>query len=733
MVIIPLTMKKSPRIKTDPRADLLLQGRLHDPYSYLGLHPENQGWVVRVFNPYASEINLETAQDSIALDRVHPLGLFEGHSSAAPQHPYRMRITENGVQRLAHDPFAFAPQISSFDLHLFNEGRLHQGYRVLGSHAMQRDGISGVRFAVWVPNAERVSVVGEFNRWDGRIHPMAVHGSSGVWELFIPDIEPGVLYKFEIRNRAGALLVKTDPYANVFELRPGTAARAGLTIHHAWQDAAWMEQRSTWNWLHAPLNVYEIHIGSWKRHPDGSFYTYRQLAEHLVPYLTDMGYTHVELMPVSEHPLDESWGYQATGYFAATSRFGSPDDLCHFVECCHQAGIGVLLDWVPAHFPQDAFALSRFDGTALYEHEDPRLGFHQDWGTHIFNYGRNEVKSFLLSSAHYWLSQFHFDGLRVDAVASMLYLDYSRKEGEWLPNKFGGRENLEAIAFLQELNIMVHEEFPGALTLAEESTSWPAVSRPVYLGGLGFSMKWNMGWMNDMLSFMQHDPVHRRYYLNQLTFSQLYAYTENFMLPFSHDEVVHGKGSLLDKMPGDAWQKFANLRLLLAYQMASPGKKINFMGNEFGQGREWQSRWELEWWQLSLAPHRGVQYMLRDLNHLYRDLPALHELDFEQSGFAWLDCQDAENSLLSFLRRGRNGETVVAVFNFTPVPRSRYRIGLPFDSAYREIFNSDSHYYDGGNLGNAGAIRAEPVPWMGQPYSAEIELPPLAGVLLAPA
>ena len=733
MVIIPLTMKKSPRIKTDPRADLLLQGRLHDPYSYLGLHPENQGWVVRVFNPYASEINLETAQDSIALDRVHPLGLFEGHSSAAPQHPYRMRITENGVQRLAHDPFAFAPQISSFDLHLFNEGRLHQGYRVLGSHAMQRDGISGVRFAVWVPNAERVSVVGEFNRWDGRIHPMAVHGSSGVWELFIPDIEPGVLYKFEIRNRAGALLVKTDPYANVFELRPGTAARAGLTIHHAWQDAAWMEQRSTWDWLHAPLNVYEIHIGSWKRHPDGSFYTYRQLAEHLVPYLTDMGYTHVELMPVSEHPLDESWGYQATGYFAATSRFGSPDDLCHFVECCHQAGIGVLLDWVPAHFPQDAFALSRFDGTALYEHEDPRLGFHQDWGTHIFNYGRNEVKSFLLSSAHYWLSQFHFDGLRVDAVASMLYLDYSRKEGEWLPNKFGGRENLEAIAFLQELNIMVHEEFPGALTLAEESTSWPAVSRPVYLGGLGFSMKWNMGWMNDMLSFMQHDPVHRRYDLNQLTFSQLYAYTENFMLPFSHDEVVHGKGSLLDKMPGDAWQKFANLRLLLAYQMASPGKKINFMGNEFGQGREWQSRWELEWWQLSLAPHRGVQYMLRDLNHLYRDLPALHELDFEQSGFAWLDCQDAENSLLSFLRRGRNGETVVAVFNFTPVPRSRYRIGLPFDSAYREIFNSDSHYYDGGNLGNAGAIRAEPVPWMGQPYSAEIELPPLAGVLLAPA
>jgi 1,4-alpha-glucan branching enzyme len=726
-------MKKNSTIKTDPRTKLLLQGRLHDPCAYLGPHRENDSSVLRVFNPYASEVWLDNTSGSERLQQVHPEGLFEWHGIEAPPQNYQLRMIEDGAERMAHDPYAYAPQISSFDLHLFNEGKLHQGYRVLGSHATQIDGVSGVRFSVWAPNAERVSVVGEFNRWDGRIHPMAVHGSSGVWELFIPDITLGVLYKFEIFNRAGALMVKTDPYANAFELRPGTAARAGVGITHAWQDSKWMEQRAKWDWLHAPLNVYEIHAGSWKRHPDGSVYTYRELAKNLIPYVLEMGYTHVELMPVSEHPLDESWGYQATGYFAATSRFGSPDDLCHFIDSCHQAGIGVLLDWVPAHFPQDSFALARFDGTALYEHEDPRLGFHQDWGTHIFNYGRNEVKSFLLSSAHYWLGEFHFDGLRVDAVASMLYLDYSRKANEWLPNKYGGRENLEAIDFLRELNVMVHDVFPGALTLAEESTSWPAVSRPVYLGGLGFSMKWNMGWMNDTLSFMRQDPVHRRYHLNQLTFSQLYAYTENFMLPFSHDEVVHGKGSLLGKMPGDAWQKFANLRLLLAYQMTSPGKKLNFMGNEIGQGPEWKSGWEVDWWQLGFESHQGIQNLARDLNHLYRKLPALHEQDFQQDGFSWIDCNDTDHTLLSFMRRGRKGEMVAAAFNLTPVPRLRYRIGLPFDCVYREIFNSDSQYYGGGNLGNAGEIRAEHLSWMGQPYSAEIDLPPLACIVLAPA
>ena len=731
-------MKKNPPVKAEPQVEALLQGRLHDPFSFLGPHRENNSQVVRVFQPYANEITLMTALGSEPMQRVHPDGLFEWHGSDLPPHPYQLRITENSpgmansVERLMLDPYAFAPQISSFDLHLFNEGNLHQGYRVLGSHSKKVDGISGIRFSVWAPNAERVSVVGEFNRWDGRIHPMAVHGSSGVWELFIPNIALGALYKFEIYSRSGKLMVKTDPYANAFELRPGTAALAGVGITHSWQDAPWMEERSKWDWLHAPLNVYELHAGSWKRHPDGSVYTYRQLTESLIPYIKDMGYTHIELMPVSEHPLDESWGYQATGYFAATSRFGSPDDLCHFIDSCHQAGIGVLLDWVPAHFPQDSFALAHFDGTALYEHEDPRLGFHQDWGTHIFNYGRNEVKSFLLSSAHYWLSEFHFDGLRVDAVASMLYLDYSRKHNEWLPNKYGGRENLEAIGFLRELNIMVHDVFPGALTLAEESTSWPAVSRPVYLGGLGFSLKWNMGWMNDTLSFMRFDPVHRCYHLNQLTFSQLYAYTENFMLPFSHDEVVHGKGSLLSKMPGDSWQKFANLRLLLTYQMTSPGKKLNFMGNEIGQGPEWKSGWEVDWWQAGFDSHHGIQNLARDLNHLYRDLPPLHELDFEQSGFSWLDCQDSERSLLSYQRRARNGEIIIAVFNFTPVPRNSYRIGLPFNCTYRTIFNSDSEYYGGSNMGDAGEIQAEQMPWMGQPYSAEIELPPLAGVLLKP-
>ena len=725
-------------IKLDPRAELLIQERLHNPFAYLGPHYENGRYVVRVFNPHASEVWLKTQHGSEALIRLHSDGLFEWHGSKEPRHPYILRIKENrpgpnyGVESLVHDCYAFAPQISDFDLHLFNEGKLHQAYRLLGSHATQIDGIPGVRFAVWAPNAERISVIGEFNSWDGRVHPMAAHGSSGVWELFIPEIKQGLLYKFEIRNHAGSLFVKTDPYANAFELRPGTAARTGSAIHHTWQDEEWMEQRSNWDWLHAPLNIYEVHAGSWKRHPDGRFYTYRELADNLVPYLKDMGYTHVELMPISEHPLDESWGYQATGYFAATSRFGSPDDLCHFIDSCHQAGIGVLLDWVPAHFPQDAFALAYFDGTALYEHEDPRLGLHQDWGTHIFNYGRNEVKSFLLSSAHYWLSQFHFDGLRVDAVASMLYLDYSRKSGEWLPNKHGGRENLEAIEFLRELNIMVHEVFPGALTLAEESTSWPGISRPVYLSGLGFSMKWNMGWMNDTLSFMLLDPIYRCYNHNQLTFSQLYTYSENFMLPFSHDEVVHGKGSLLDKMPGDSWQKFANLRLLLTFQMTSPGKKLNFMGNEFGQGREWRSSWELEWWQLSLEPHQGIQNIARDLNHLYRNLPALYEQDFDQGGFSWIDCQDAERSLLSFLRHGRNGEAVVIAFNFTPVPRHRYRIGVPFNCIYREFFNSDSHYYGGGNLGNSCEIPAELLPWMGQPYSLEIVLPPLAGIMLTP-
>ncbi|MCX7192676.1 MAG: 1,4-alpha-glucan branching protein GlgB, partial [Proteobacteria bacterium] len=668
----------------------LLQARLHDPFALLGLHRDGDDWVIRFYEPHATQITL---QDD-PFTKVHPGGLFEWRGIAEPDLPYRVRVSEGAMSRDVYDPYQFPANISEQDLFLFSEGRLRQGYRMLGSHAVQINGVWGVRFAVWAPNAERVSVVGEFNNWDGRMYPMRLHGSSGVWEIFIPEIKQHALYRYEIRNReTGNILTKTDPYAQGFELRPGTAALAAPAHQHQWQDSEWMEKRGKWDWLHAAVNIYEVHPGSWKRHPDGRFYSYSELAKDLVPYVKGMGYTHIEFMPVTEHPLDESWGYQCTGYFAASSRFGSPDELRALIDAFHQADIGVILDWVPAHFPQDSWALARFDGTALFEHEDPRMGFHQDWGTHIFNFGRNEVKTFLLSSAHYWLSEFHFDGLRVDAVASMLYLDYSRKAGEWIPNKYGGRENLEAVEFLREMNIMVHEEFPGALTMAEESTAWPGVSRPVYLGGLGFSMKWNMGWMNDTLSYFENDPVHRRYHHSQLTFGQIYAYSENFVMPFSHDEVVHGKGSLLSKMPGDAWQKFANLRLLLTYQMTSPGKKLNFMGNEIAQGREWQSKWELEWWQLGEEYHRGMQNLTHDLNELYRTLPALHELDFESAGFSWIDCNDAEKSVLSYQRRARDGSSAVVTLNLTPLPRQHYRIGLPELTQYREVLNSDSSYY----------------------------------------
>jgi 1,4-alpha-glucan branching enzyme len=709
----------------------LLQARLYDPFGLLGLHQDGSQWVIRVYQPSATQVELLNKADSESFKKIHPSGMYEWRGMTQPARPYKLRISEGSVTRDVFDPYQFPTNISQQDLFLFSEGKLQQGYRMLGSHAAEIDGVTGIRFAVWAPNAERVSVIGEFNQWDGRLNPMRLHGSSGVWELFLPEIKQHALYRYEIRNReTGELLTKTDPYAQGYELRPGTAALTSPTHNHQWQDGAWMKQRGEWDWLHGAINIYEIHAGSWKRHPDGRFYSYRELATDLVPYVKGMGYTHIELMPVTEHPLDESWGYQCSGYFAATSRFGSADELRLLIDTCHQADIGVILDWVPAHFPQDSWALARFDGTALYEHADPRMGFHQDWGTHIFNFGRNEVKSFLMSSAHYWLSEFHFDGLRVDAVASMLYLDYSRKAGEWIPNKYGGRENLDAVDFLREMNIMAHDQFPGALTFAEESTAWPGVSRPVYLGGLGFSVKWNMGWMNDTLRYFQNDPVHRRYHHNVLTFSQIYAYSENFVMPFSHDEVVHGKGSLLSKMPGDAWQKFANLRLLLTYQMTSPGKKLNFMGNEIAQGREWQSKWELEWWQLGEGLHRGIQNLTHDLNQLYRKLTALHDLDFQHEGFSWIDCNDAQKSVLSYQRKARDGSIAIVALNLTPVPRDHYRIGLPSQCQYREVLNSDSEYYAGSNIGNSGLIQAEPIPWMGLPYSAEVSLPPLAGIIL---
>lgn len=716
------------------RLEALAGAREHDPFAVLGRHAIGSGWVVRTLQPQATTVSLLTPTGEAAMRRLSPGGVFEWTGPQAPAGPYRLCVEANGRRTEFHDCWAFPPEPDAQALYLFAEGRNFQAYRLLGALPQRREGIDGVCFRTWAPNAGRVSVVGEFNDWDGRRHPMSSLGASGVWELFIPGGNAGQLYRFEIRNRnTGAVSLKSDPYAREFERRPGNASRIAAPSEHVWQDADWLEARRHCDWLHAPLSIYEIHAGSWRCHPDGRQYSYRELADSLIPYVLDMGYTHIELMPLTEHPLDESWGYQTTGYFAPTSRFGPPDDLREFIDRCHQAGIGVLLDWVPAHFPEDAWALAHYDGTALYEHEDPKMRLHPDWGTHVFNYGRHEVRSFLLSSAHYWLDAFHADGLRVDAVASMLYLDYSRKPGEWTPNRFGGRENLEAIDFLRELNVMVHEHFPGALTIAEESTAWPMVSRPAHLGGLGFSMKWNMGWMNDSLRYFAVDPLFRRYHHELLTFGQLYAYSENFVLPLSHDEVVHGKGALLAKMPGDEWQRMANLRLLIAWQTATPGRKLMFMGCEFGQRHEWCERGELDWGLLAHASHRGVQRMVRDLNRLHREIPALHELDFRHEGFAWIDCHDSDNSIVAFVRRDRAGRAALAVLNFTPVPRHVYRLGVPHAGPWREGFNSDSHHYGGGDIGNAGVVEAYNQPWGEWPAQIELTLPPLAAVILLPS
>ena len=706
-----------------------LAARLHDPFDFLGLHEQAGAWIFRAFHPCASQCEIWTEQWT-PLQRIHEDGLFFWHGTSAPQHPIRLRCLENSQWRELIDPYNLPPVISEHDIYLFQEGKLLQSHRVLGAHSRTHAGVQGVSFCVWAPNAERISVIGDFNRWDGRVHPMRVRGSSGLWELFIPGLAPNQLYKFEIRNRtSGEILIKTDPYGFSFEHRPGTAARI-TAQEFAWSDKDWMNERSTRDWLHAPMNVYEVHLGSWKKPTHGEFFNFREIAHELLTYVIEMGYTHLELMPITEHPLDESWGYQTTGYFGVSSRFGHPDDFRYFVNQCHLSGIGVLLDWVPGHFPKDSFALARFDGSALYEHEDPRLGEHQDWGTYIFNYGRREVRGFLISNAHYWFSEFHVDGLRVDAVASMLYLDYSRKDGEWLPNRHGGRENLDALDFLREVNVMVHEHFPGALTMAEESTSWPMVSRPVYLGGLGFSMKWNMGWMNDTLRYFARDPIHRHYHHQDLTFGQLYAYTENFVLPFSHDEVVHGKKSLLDKMPGDVWQKFANLRLLFLYQMTAPGKKLNFMGNEFGHGSEWRVKDGLDWWLLDIQWHQGVRLLCRDLNFLYRNKKPLNDLDFDSRGFYWIECNDSSHSILSFVRQDQSGNFLVMVLNFTPIPRHDFRLGVPRSGHYRELLNSDSVHYGGSNLGNGSGMASAPSSWNGQPHSLTVTLPPLGGIIL---
>ena len=708
----------------------LVEAREHNPHALLGPHRDHGEWWVRAFEPGAEKAWLKLDGMDHAMRLVHPAGIFEWRGEQDPGQFYALQFAAKTRSWERFDPYAFAPQDAADDLYLFGEGRLLQGHRFFGAHCQSVGELAGVRFRVWAPSAERVSVVGDFNAWDGRRQAMGHLGSSGVWELFVPGLGADTLYKFEIRHRdSGRIMVKADPYARQAELRPGTASRVAAAPAHPWADGAWLKARAQWDWQHAPVNIYEMHAGSWMRHADGRYYSYADLRQKLLPYVLEMGYTHIEFMPLTEHPLDESWGYQTTGYFAPTARFGAPDELRALIDACHGAGIGVILDWVPGHFPEDAHALAHFDGSALYEHEDPRLGQHPDWGTHVFNFGRNEVRSFLLSSAYYWLNEFHVDALRVDAVASMIYLDYSRRAGEWLPNRYGGRENLEALAFLRDLNVMVHAEAPGALSIAEESTAWPMVSRPTYLGGLGFSMKWNMGWMNDTLAYLRKDPLYRRFHHDLLTFGQIYAYSENFLLPLSHDEVVHGKGSLLNKMPGDHWQRFATVRLLLTLQMTAAGKKLNFMGNEFAQAAEWDARRELEWGCLADERHAGVKRLLGDLNRLYRDLPALHELDFAPEGFQWLDCNDAEQSVLSFLRRACDGRYVVIVLNFTPVPRRDYRVGVPYGGVYREIFNSDSHYYAGSNVGN-GSLSAGGS-HLGYAASLSLSLPPLGGIILS--
>ncbi len=704
-----------------------------NPHAILGAHPTPAGVVIRAYRPGARHVSVIAGEaHPWRMGRIGDSGLFEVLiADHAAVFPYELRIqyAESDVVTV-RDPYAFLPTIGDLDLHLWNEGRHQRVFEKLGAHPLMIEGVAGVAFAVWAPNARGVSVVGDFNEWDGRTHMMRELGSSGVWELFIPGLEPAARYKFELRTWSGNLTLKADPFAFAAEVPPATASIVHQSSYE-FADREWMDSRAGRDAVRSPLSIYEVHLGSWRRVPEEGHrqLTYREIAPMLADYAIDMGFTHVELMPVMEHPFAGSWGYQVTGYFAPSARWGDPDDFKYLVDHLHQRGVGVILDWVPAHFPADAFALGRFDGTALYEHLDMRKGFHPEWDTYIFNFGRNEVRNFLIASALYWLREYHADGLRVDAVASMLYLDYARRNGEWIPNEYGGRENLEAIDFVKALNEAVYANHPGVMMIAEESTDWPAVSRPTYLGGLGFGFKWDMGWMHDTLDYFTKDPIYRRYHHRDVTFGFLYAWTENFILPLSHDEVVHGKRSMLSKMPGDRWRQFANLRALYAYMWARPGKKMLFMGGEFGQWREWNHDESLDWNLLEQPEHRQLQSLVRELNRIYRAEPALWEADADPEGFHFVDADNADDNVIAFIRVApASRRRLLCVCNFSPVVRRGYRVGAPAAGECREILNTDSEFFGGGNIGNGGVLRTDPIPHHGLGHSLELTLPPLAAL-----
>jgi 1,4-alpha-glucan branching enzyme len=734
---------------TDTEASLgelerLASGQHHDPHSILGAHPGPDGVVVRALRPLARSVTL-VLDDGRRVPMAHLYqGVFTVTLPDQKVPDYRIATSyspDEEDETVTDDPYRFLPLLSEYDLYLIGEGRHEELWQVLGAHVREVGQVTGTSFAVWAPNARGVRVTGDFNFWDGRGFPMRSLGVSGVWELFIPGIKDGARYKYSVCGFDGVWRDKADPLARLAERPPATASVV-YTSRYAFQDADWMAARAERSPVREPMSIYEVHLGSWK--PGLS---YQELAVQLVEYVKDMGFTHVEFLPVAEHPFGGSWGYQVTSYYAPTSRFGDPDDFRHLVDALHQAGIGVLLDWVPAHFPRDEWALARFDGTALYEDPDPRRGTHPDWGTLIFNFGRTEVRNFLVANAVFWLEEFHIDGLRVDAVASMLYLDYSRKPGEWAPNEYGGRENLDAISFLQEANATCYKRVPGISMIAEESTAWPGVSRPVYLGGLGFGFKWNLGWMHDTLNYLSLDPIYRQYHHNEMTFSMMYAYTENFVLPLSHDEVVHGKGSLLGKMPGDEWRRFAGVRSLLAYMWAHPGKQLLFMGSEFGQGSEWSETRGLDWWVLDFDVHQGVQHLSRDLNAAYKQHPALWQLDTSPDGFRWIDANDALGNVLSFLRfpaaasaasaasgeePGGSSGAIACIANFSAVPHLDYKVGLPAAGRWREVINTDAIVYGGSGVGNLGGVEAAAEPWHGLPASASITVPPLGVLWLTP-